>query len=455
MMRLLFLCFLFFIKSYSWSQTQVLNKYIQKGLSNNLKIQQHHLSIDESELNARAAKSYRRPQLSFNASYLLAEGGRRIEFPLSDLVNPINGTLNQLTGSNDFPTDISNFSETFIPNNFQDTRLKLRYAVYNETLKYQYLAQQQLVSLETAEQVAIQQDLIKNIKIAYYQYFKSDAVIGIFMQSKKQLEGVYDFNKKLVDYNQKTADILFQVTYEIEKNNAELLEIEQQKENAKAHFNSLLNTSLNEPIEKDGNLKSGISNHDLLEADLSELQNLALQQRPELVQLSEAAGANEILVKANQKSMFPTLNLEVTSGFQGTGYRFQDDQFLNTLGVGFDWLLYDGGNRKRKTEVAQIANAKIQKDIEIAQQQIRLEVQKQFQALQTAQQKITVEQALLQSAQSRYDLLRKRYESGEVLLIELLDAQTKYTQARLGLEVVEFDLLIRLAELERALGMGG
>ena len=43
------------------------------------------------------------PSLDLSARYTRANGGRTIDFPVGDLLNPVYATLNQITGSARFP----------------------------------------------------------------------------------------------------------------------------------------------------------------------------------------------------------------------------------------------------------------------------------------------------------------------------------------------------------------
>ena len=52
----------------------------------------------------------------------LAAGGRAIDFPIGDLLNPVYSTLNALTQTNQFP-QVENESITFLPHNFQETKI--------------------------------------------------------------------------------------------------------------------------------------------------------------------------------------------------------------------------------------------------------------------------------------------------------------------------------------------
>ncbi|MEL6843559.1 MAG: TolC family protein, partial [Bacteroidota bacterium] len=102
-----------------------LERYVAEGLESNLSLQQKALSVEKSRQALREARGLFMPQVSLQASYSLAGGGRALEFPIGDLLNPVYATLNQLTGSEQFPTNLENVNEQFAPNNFQETKLRV------------------------------------------------------------------------------------------------------------------------------------------------------------------------------------------------------------------------------------------------------------------------------------------------------------------------------------------
>ena len=85
------------------NQSKILDDYIQLGLNNNLSILQSQINLLKQEKNLEQAALYWNPTAGFNFSYLLAEGGRTIVFPVGDLFNPAYGAINQLRGDNAFP----------------------------------------------------------------------------------------------------------------------------------------------------------------------------------------------------------------------------------------------------------------------------------------------------------------------------------------------------------------
>jgi len=130
-MKTYFLVLFSTVCSYASAQTSVLNQYIQQGITQHIQSQKHDLSIEQQTLKLAEVKGRLLPTITFDANYFLSNGGRTLDFPLGDLFNPINATLNELTGSADYPTNFENIAEPFSPHNFQDTKLRVQYAIFN------------------------------------------------------------------------------------------------------------------------------------------------------------------------------------------------------------------------------------------------------------------------------------------------------------------------------------
>src|SRR3712207_6230496 len=86
------------------TQPSLLDRYVEEGLKSNLALQGQNLSLEKSLRALEEAKGMFLPTLDLNARYSRAAGGRMIEFPAGDLLNPVYSTLNQMTGSDQFPT---------------------------------------------------------------------------------------------------------------------------------------------------------------------------------------------------------------------------------------------------------------------------------------------------------------------------------------------------------------
>ena len=108
----------------------VLEDYIQIGLEKNPRTQRQRLSLQQSDLQIKQAKALAQPSLAFNANYTRAVGGRKLDFPIGDLLNPAYNALNAINPQFMFPT-LENQQIQFLPDNFHETKLTFAYPLYN------------------------------------------------------------------------------------------------------------------------------------------------------------------------------------------------------------------------------------------------------------------------------------------------------------------------------------
>src|SRR5215203_6742345 len=85
------------------SQDGIPTQYISMAMENNLVLKEKKLSLEKSLIALKEARSLFLPTSWLEGTYTLAQGGRSIDFPVGDLLNPVYKSLNQLTGSNNFP----------------------------------------------------------------------------------------------------------------------------------------------------------------------------------------------------------------------------------------------------------------------------------------------------------------------------------------------------------------
>ncbi|MBT7040474.1 MAG: TolC family protein, partial [Bacteroidetes bacterium] len=87
------------------THAQVLDEYVEYGLESNLAIKQKEADYRKSLLVLKEAKGLFYPTITLDARYSLSTGGRIIEFPIGDLLNPVYANLNNLYQLHGFPTD--------------------------------------------------------------------------------------------------------------------------------------------------------------------------------------------------------------------------------------------------------------------------------------------------------------------------------------------------------------
>jgi len=138
------LVFLFFWQKIS-AQSSILQSYINQGLESNLSLKQENLELQKALKSIDIAKSNLFPKISFSPNYTLAAGGRRLDFPIGDLLNPVYSTLNQLTKTNNFP-QVENVSQLLAPNNFHETKFVIQYPIFNPDIRIILLCKKKFYS---------------------------------------------------------------------------------------------------------------------------------------------------------------------------------------------------------------------------------------------------------------------------------------------------------------------
>ena len=429
------------------AQSAVLEGYIQEGLKSNLQLQQEQLSYEKSVDNLGLARSLFMPQVSAIANYTLAGGGRKIQFPVGDLLNPVYATLNQLTNSTAFP-QIANVNEQFLPNNFHETKFRVVQPLFNPDIYFNYKAQKELITVQQAQKNAYQNELKFNISSAYYQYLQSEEALVILGRTKKLLQELLKVNTSLVANAKATKDVVLNTEYELSKLEQQIAENEKNNQVARAYFNFLLNRDLETSIVKDTAVMSNTNSNTSLE----QLTQEAINNRQEVKQLEGGIRANEQLVGLQKgAALWPKVNVVGDVGYQGFHYKFDQPQQFYLVQFGLSWDLFKGGEKKTRVQQARIDQSVLENKMQQLKKQIELQVIQSHYELETAHQAYAASQSGVRSTERSFQIIRSKYNEGQAILLEYLDAQNKMTTARLTQSINHYELLRKEAALHKTL----
>lgn len=424
----------------------ILNAYIQEGLQSNLALKQESLEISRVTESINQAKALFYPRLTFNPTYSLAAGGRRLQFPVGDLLNPVYAALNQYAGSDRFPTNIPNVDELLAPNNFHDTKLSVQYAVFNTDVQYNYLIQKDLLSAQEARKRVVENELRYNIATAYYQYLQTLDAVRIYDNNRTVLRELAKLNEKLVSNNVATKDVVTSTRYEISKIDQQLAVADKNRQSAKAYFNFLLNRDLTADIVADSLLTRTLPP---APSALPDLQQTALQGRQELKQLGGSLRASQNAIKLNEASIkLPNVYIGGNAGFQGFGYTFSNQAYVVGQ-VGLSWDLFKGYEKRSKVQQAKIQTEIVQTRLTEVEKQIQLQVLQAYYDLDAATESLTATQSGLANAEQTFRLIDSKYRNGQALLVEYLRFQNDRLTAQIQQVLTRYDVLMKRAALDR------
>lgn len=446
---LLFLLFVLAGQAARAQQSPVLDEYIKFGLANNLALQQQNLDLQKSLAAVREARSLFYPVVQFNASYTRAAGGRRIEFPIGDLLNPVYTTLNQITQTSAFP-QLDNETIQFLPDNFHETKLKVAYPLFNADLRHNRTIREQLADSQAAQKAAYEHELRYRITEAYLQYLQALEAEKVWLGAKNVLVELRRFNESLVKNNVATRDVVATADYEISQADNEIVKLQSAQNTARAYFNFLLNRDLQGGVYADTALLRRV----VPVYSLDELIGQALSGRQEFAALRAGMAASETAVKRNEAHLkLPDAYLGGEIGFQGFGYKFNGEQAYALAQVGLTYDIFNGGQTRSQIQQSRLEAEKVRTRYTETEQQIALQVTQAWNDFQAAQRGWQTARTGLVAAEETFRIVNNKYRASQALLLEFLDAQNRVTTARMQVLLAWTDVLIRENKLRQVAGL--
>jgi len=423
--------------------------YVRIGVEHNRGLLSAKLNRETAASELRSSRGRFLPEVTFDATYTFANGGRTIEFPIGDLLNPVYGSLNSLTGSQQFPTDLQNVSQQLLPDNYHETRVRVIQPLFNSDLYFSYRARRDLVTAEDARIQAVTDELTKDIKLSYIAYFAAKDQITIWESNKVLILELIRTTESLVNNGASTIDQLYAARFELTEVESRLADARRQAQTARAYFNLLLNRELNTPIQRDQLFLESRSDYWSTE----ELQRNSTLNRAEFGQLSASSAAARNNLALSRATAMPDVFVVGDLGFQGTNYTFNSEQEYWLVQFGLRWSLFRGFQNREKIERAQIQLRQLDNQYADLQQNIQLLVDDAWQGLMAA--KVKEQAALdgLQSAESAFRIVKRRYEEGNALMVEYLRAQDNYIRAQLNTSLAAYQLKSAEVVVEREAGL--
>jgi outer membrane protein TolC len=430
------------------AQNNVLGKYIQEGLKSNLTLKQKQSSYEKSIQVLKEAKGMFFPNLSLNARYSLADGGRTIEFPIADLLHPVYNTLNSLTSSNNFDELISETKNEAIPflrPTEQETKLRLVQPLFNPKIYYNSKIKNELTNVEKADVESYKRQLVAEIKSAYFNYLKTVHLLELADKTTELLKENIRVNERLFANDKITIDNVYRSKAELSKLEQNIAEAVRYNKSAKAYFNFLLNKTLESNIEISDEIKLAP-----FEKDLKYSQDNAISNREELFKIKSYAKANNYSLQLNKSNKAPNLIAVVDYGFQGEKYKFtSDDDFIMASFV-LSWDLFKGFQNKAKIQQAIIDKQIIETGYEEAENRVKLQVLDLYYQVEAVEKAITAAKQEKLSATKSFEIINRKYNEGQASLIQFIDARTTMTNAEYNVIITTYDYKIKYAEFERA-----
>lgn len=418
----------------------ILNQYVQEGCRNNQIISQKEFALEKSVYALKEAKSLFLPSISLMTDYFLGEGGRTVDFPAGDLLNPVYISLNQLTNSNNFPK-LNNQSIQLNPSNFYDVKFRTTMPMLNLEIEYNKRIKKDQVAMQQVEIDLYKRELVKEIKIAYFKYLQSIQAFRIYEAALALVKESKRVNESLFKNDKVNRTVVLRAENEVTNIEAMRENALQNSKSAKSYFNFLLNRNLTDQILIDSSYQNpaiifGYSN--------------SFNQREELKKLQIGHAISQDLVALSKSYMVPKISTFLDVGSQGFDWKFDQQNHYYFFGVTLQLNLYTWGRNAYKVKQSQLESKIIQSQTDYVTNQLELELSTSMNHFNSSLSNYQAAMSALTTSKKLYSDLLRLYKEGQVLFIELLDTQNQLIQSQLQVNISLYDTYIKAAEIERA-----
>jgi outer membrane protein len=431
----------------------VIDAYVREGLKSNLSLRAQSLEVERAEAALDAARARYFPEAGFAARYSRSEGGRTIELPLGDALNPAYQTLNDLLVQQgqqpQFPV-VQNETINFLREREQDTRITLRMPLLNAAIPAAVRAQRELLGASEYSRQALGRRLKRDITVGYLGWLAAVRTQGIVDASVALLNENLRVNDSLHRNGKITLD-------QVLRARAELLAVSQQSREARngaSQSQSYLNFLLNRPLETALENAEVAADVSATTRALAELRQAALDNRPELAQMQHLTRASEAQTRIARAERWPTLSFGADGGIQGEEYDFGRGSNFATVSLLLNWTFFDGGARRAAVRQANATARKTATQLDELTQQVQLEVQQTLDRLDTSADSLATAEARAEAARAAFRIASRKRDEGVISQVEFIDARSSLTGAELNLNVTRFEVLARQAELDYATAAG-
>lgn len=413
-----------------------LERAVSLALESNPLIRAAEFGVDASNVHIRTAYSGYLPKVTFD--HTLTRGNNPVYVFGSLLTQRRLSQANFALQNLNVPAPLSNFQN----------KISLTQSLFDFGRTRKAVAQSRLDrEISQKELEKTKWELIFRVIKSYYESLLSQEMVRIAGDAVKSATA-----------DMERAQSLFKAGLAVESDflSAQVYQATQSEELVKARNKlrmafSNLNFEIGLPLNRSFELVQPRKAYAPEVADLSALQNLALQTRPDYKQSQLSTQSSELAIQSARSEFWPTLNFFAS-------WETDDQSFASRAGnnwiagVNFRLNLFNGRADQARLLESRFQERRMRAMQDYQAQAVRLQVQKAYLDVEEATQRIQVSQQAATQAEESLRIIRNRYQSGLTTITDLLRAETATTSARTNYLRALFDQRISAANLELQTG---
>ena len=409
---------------------RVAQSLVAEALAANLELDQAELNVDARLAVLDQARAEYLPQIDLQLRFTDANGGRTIEVPALGI---------------DF---------RFLREREQESFVRLTQPIYDARLAAAKRGAGYAWDASRHGLEAYRLRLARDVRQAYYRWLTARESIGVLEATAGLARENERVNDSLYRNGKVTKDLRLSAEAEHLEITQQLLRARAAEDLARRYLNLLCNAPLDREPEAPAVTDSDLPRmaHRIPTTRGVALEQRAVDRRAELRELDSGIAASGEAESAARAAFKPQLAFAVDAGTQGEewDYSVEDSYVLASVILRFN--LFNGGGDRAAIREARARTAGLTAGRQLAEQQIRIEVQEAITDLEVAEASLETASRRIEAADAAYTIIAKKRDLGQVSSAEYLDAQRALTQARLNGNVTRFQALGALAQVEYAIG---
>jgi outer membrane protein len=304
------------------------------------------------------------------------------------------------------------------------------------------------------EETAKYQDVVQEVKIAYFNILRAQSIQKVASQSVEMLKAHRDVAENYFKVGMIPKNDLLHAEVELANGIQAQVRARNAVELAKSRFNTILKRRIFEPVDV-----VDILTYHPFNQSFEECLNVARQARPELKISSLKAEQAGKLVRVAQSDFFPTLSVVGNytrfgdePSVSGSDYKDMESWYLMAVA---SWNFWEWGKTKFRVDASKARENQALDAAKELNDQIILEIKNAYLILQETESQIIVWQKVIEQAEENFRISEERYKERVATSTEVLEAQTLLTKAKSEYANALGDYNVNSAKLQRAMGTIG
>jgi len=386
--------------------------------------------LSSASFALREAKSLYGPSVVFGTQYTLASGGRSINFPVGDLLNPVYGTLNQLTQTNAFP-QIENVNEQFLPDNFYDARFRITQPIYYPDLVINKKMKSEAIVTKEIEIKAFKREISKEVMIAYFGVMTSKKAVEIYEAADTLLAEAKRTTQSMIKNGIALPSAQSRIENQISGNLSQIIGAKSNNTNASNYFKFITGLAKDEKIEE-----LPLPELPIILEDISGI-------REDIQQINQGIKMQSLAMQKENNYYVPKLGAQLDLGSQAFDFGFEP---YALLGVNLEINIFDNKRNSHKKDGIKAEIMALESQKNHVEDMISLQITTTKENVLSAVEQANTFKSRISATAKIYQDVQKKYREGTANYLDLIDAQTQVTHINLQYIIAQNNAWVKWAE---------